>query len=262
MNYQISYVIPTLNSEKTLESTILSLKQQEYINVRIIVVDSGSTDGTLEICKKWNVESYYVPPGNMYEAINHGLSLCDTEWFGYLNSDDILYKNVLKNMIENGDQNNADILYGQCDFIDADGRFLYSYIPPQPQQLISGMRFGGSCIAQPTVIFRKNLYNKLNGFNTDYKYSADYDFYVRAICMNALFYCLDYLPLSCLRLHDSQLSCQKYDELISEGKQILIDTLGEKNIYDIFVMQMVKTKNVKNYLVKSIRDYQKNRKAY
>jgi glycosyltransferase involved in cell wall biosynthesis len=261
-NKLISYVIPTLNSAETIEWTILSLNQQKSVDVKIIVVDSGSTDGTLEICKKWGIETHYVPPGNMYAAINHGLRLCDTEWVGYLNSDDILYKNTLIKLIENGDRNDADLVYGICDFIDTDGRFLYSFIPPKPKELVSAMRYGGSCISQPSVIFKKDIFNKLNGFNAEYKYSADYDFYARAICMNASFYYLDELPISCLRLHDLQLSVQKYDELIEEGKRISIDTVGTKNIYDVLKLFSWRFDNMKSYLVKKLRDYQKTRQAY
>ena len=66
----ITYVIPTLNSASTLDMTLFSLKSQRDINLEILVVDSGSTDKTLEICKKWNIKSIYVEAGNMYKAIN------------------------------------------------------------------------------------------------------------------------------------------------------------------------------------------------
>jgi glycosyltransferase involved in cell wall biosynthesis len=253
-NKLISYVIPTLNSSATLEWTILSLKQQKFVDVRIIVVDSGSNDGTLEICQKWNIETYYVPPGNMYAAINYGLNLCETEWVAYLNSDDILYANSLSELIKNGDQNNADVVYGICDFIDVDGRFLYSFIPPKPQILAACMRAGGSSIAQQTVIFKKNMFDKLNGFNTEYKYAADYDFYARAISINSSFSFLEWLPVACFRIHKTQLSFQNHSEIIAEGRNIVIKILGPQRIMDKLASFDWKWKNAKNQLLKNLRN--------
>ena len=87
----VSCVIPTLNSSRTLEETLMSLLRQRNCQVKVIVADSGSTDGTLDICRRWGVPSIYVRPGNMYQAINEGLEQCSTDWLAYLNSDDMLY---------------------------------------------------------------------------------------------------------------------------------------------------------------------------
>lgn len=85
----IGVVVPTFNSAKTLEWTLLALKSQEDCRAKVIVVDSGSTDETLEICARHKVRTEYDQPGNMYRAINVGMRLIDTEWVTYLNSDDI-----------------------------------------------------------------------------------------------------------------------------------------------------------------------------
>jgi glycosyltransferase involved in cell wall biosynthesis len=253
--YKLSYVIPTLNSAKTLEYTILSLRQQELVDVNIIVVDSGSQDETLEICKKWDVTTYYVKPGNMYEAINYGLSTCTTKWVGYLNSDDILYRNSLQKLIELGNHDNVDFVYGICDFIDMDGRFLYSFIPPSHQKLAACMKGGTSCIAQPTVIFKKNVFDKLSGFNTKYKYAADYDFYSRAISINSSFSFLDWPSVACFRKHETQLSSENYPEMILEGENIVIKILGSQSIIDRLTLFNWKMKNNKNRLLKFLRSY-------
>jgi glycosyltransferase involved in cell wall biosynthesis len=253
MDYQISYVIPTLNSEKTLESTIISLKQQENVNVRIIVVDGGSIDGTLEICRKWNIENHFVPPGNIYEAINYGLSLSDTEWLGYINSDDILYSNVLIELIKRGELQEADIVYGVCDFIDADGRFLYSFIPPKPRQLASVMKTRTCGLSQQTAIFRASWYKKNNGFDTKYRYSSDYDFYARSVIGKAKFAMFESCPVACFRLHDNQLSYQFRNELLLEGSQIVDNVLSKPSIYDILLTAYWRMSNLRDYLLKILR---------
>jgi glycosyltransferase involved in cell wall biosynthesis len=56
----ISYVVPTLNSAATLDMTLYALRSQKDVEVNIIVVDSGSTDETLDICKRWDVKTLYA----------------------------------------------------------------------------------------------------------------------------------------------------------------------------------------------------------
>ncbi len=248
--YKFSYVIPTLNSEKTLDSTILSLKQQKLVEVRIIVVDSGSIDKTLEICHKWGIEVYYVKPGNMYEAINYGLGLCETEWVGYLNSDDMLYANSLSKLIDLGNYDNADIVYGNCDFIDIDGRFLHSFLAPNPKQLFSVMKMKTSGIPQPATIFRKRIYERLNGFDTKYLYAADYDFFARSIGEKALLSFLATPPVACFRLHENQFSQSKANELKEEAGETIPSRL---NVLDYLTFWKWKVSNIQHYFIRAIR---------
>ena len=88
---QIGVVVPTMNSASTLQWTLCSLRSQRDITLDVIVADSGSQDGTVDICKAWGVPTIYVPPGNMYRAINAGLRVMESDWVTYLNSDDIVY---------------------------------------------------------------------------------------------------------------------------------------------------------------------------
>ena len=213
---EISYVIPTLNSASTLDMTILSLKHQEGVKVNILVVDSGSTDGTLDICKRWGVESLYAEPGNMYKAINKGMNRFNTEWVAYLNSDDWLYPNSLSAMIGFGDKECADLVYGKCDYVDFAGRLLYSFAPAKPRDLRALFRLGLLGFAQQTVILKRSLYDKLSGFDESYFLAADYDFFSRACKLGAKFANFDGLPMACFRMHTSQLSRTRFDELRSE----------------------------------------------
>ena len=91
---EIGVVVRTFNSAETLEWTLLALENQEDCSVKIVVVDSGSSDDTLEICARHKLRTEYEPPGNMYRAINVGMRLLDTEWITYLNSDDIVYREL------------------------------------------------------------------------------------------------------------------------------------------------------------------------
>ncbi|NJL09666.1 MAG: glycosyltransferase [Leptolyngbyaceae cyanobacterium SL_1_1] len=249
----MSVAIPTLNSETTLDTTILSLKNQRDVEVVIIVVDSGSKDGTLDICRHWNVEVKYFQAGNMYGAVNEGLKSSSSEWLTYLNSDDWIYPDSFSRLISYGDKSNADLVYGKCDFTDVHGRFMYSFSPPFPNQLNSIVRTGRLGFAQQATVFRNCLYTKLNGFDVKYKFSADKDFYIRALQANATFSFLTGSPVSCFRLHTKQLSSTKAELMEHESKQINQCLVQPPNLYDFFIKTNWQLRNIPNYLIRFMR---------
>jgi glycosyltransferase involved in cell wall biosynthesis len=204
--YEIGVAIPTLNSAKFLEWTFLSLLNQHQCSVQIMVVDSGSTDGTLEICKRWNIKTLYVPPGNLYDAVNTGIRTFQTKWVTYLNSNDTVYCDSYARMIAAGDENEADVVYGHVDFIDEENRYLYKQnaapvklLMPLAQSLLMGF-------AQPASIFRKDIYDALGGFSEKYRIIADFDFFTRALMEKSKFYSLPHPSAACFRFHHGQLS--------------------------------------------------------
>lgn len=249
----ISYVVPTLNSAKTLDATLLSLTHQSNVAVEVIVVDSGSTDGTLEICDRWHISPLYTPPGNLYAAINLGLSKSNAPWLAYLNSDDLLYTDSIARLLHHGTMQNADLVYGNCDYIDFQGRFLYSFRPPQPSWLPAVYKAAQTNgFAQQTTIFRRELYKELDGFDTMYQYTADLDFYVRAMQSGAAFSFLDGASLASFRLHPDQLSQRRAKEMLVESARA-VSCLGEKGGWDDAIALRWKMTNFFNYAQRALR---------
>lgn len=249
----IGYVVPTLNSADTLDMTLYSLINQKDVNAEIIVVDSGSTDGTLGICEKWNIKTIYVEPGNMYRAINTGLRMMDTEWLGYINSDDYLYSDSLSRLITKGIEENADIMYGSCDYIDFQGRFLYSFFPPSPNHLTSIVKTGLVGFAQQTSIFRKKIYLELDGFQEEYLYCADLDFFARGIQGGKNFCFLSNPPVACFRIHSNQFSQSRQNEMNQESTKIAKLVTGEPNIIDRLISYNWRLKNFPYYCLRFLR---------
>lgn len=250
---EISYVIPTLNSASTLDMTILSLKNQKNVKLNILVVDSGSTDGTLDICKRWGIETIYAEPGNMYSAINIGLSKCNTEWLAYINSDDWLYQDSVYRLIEHGKTVGADIVYGNCDYVDSVGSFLFSMAAAKSVDLFSLFKTSLLGFAQPSAIFHQTVFKKLNCFDENYKFSSDADFYLRAIKEDFKFALLSGSPVACFRLHEKQLSQTKFREMEKEKTLIYSNQAGTPRIIDWLVYLRWKAKNTPHYLIRLIR---------
>jgi glycosyltransferase involved in cell wall biosynthesis len=175
----IGVVVPTLNSAATLDWTLCSLRNQRDIIVRAIVADSGSQDGTLDICRRWDVETIYVPPGNMYRAVNEGLRRLDSEWITYLNSDDTVYPLSYSRLVAHGERENASVSYGDNDLIDSEGKFLFTLKAASPARLERLLRGGKLAMTQAAAIFRRADFAEIGGFDERYRHVADVDFFYR-----------------------------------------------------------------------------------
>lgn len=248
----IRCVIPTLNSARTLEHTLVSLSSQSGADLEVIVVDSGSTDGTLEICERRNVRVIYEDPGNLYRAVNRGLVGSQTEWLAYLNSDDILYPDAYRRLIAEGGHNDADIVYGDCDYLDDSGRFLFSFAAASPCCLMSLFRTGRMGFAQPAAIFRNRVFRELGGFNEAYRFKADADFFIRALLNGKRYSRLRGAPAAGFRIHQGQLSTARKAEIELEGKRLFGSM--KPGLTDRMKLMKWMARNLPHYAIRIIRE--------
>lgn len=251
-NLEIGVVIPTLNSAKTLDWTLASLSQHENISVQVVVVDSGSTDKTLDICERWRIDTIYVPPGNMYQAINVGIRSLRTEWLTYLNSDDYMYVGAYHRLMSLGEEAGADLVYGDCDFNNMEGQFLYSLKAVSEKSLQHFFEVKQLGFSQPATIFRKDVFGKLDGFSERFRLVADLDFFCRAYDAGMKYSKLSGAPVASFRLHVGQLSGNR-NNMEQERREIAQDVgQGLKFIYGfyLFVWWM---SNLSNYVMRLFR---------
>ena len=106
-NPKISIITVIKNKSNFIEETILSVKNQKYKNIEHIIIDGGSTDGSLEIIKKYIEDiDYFVsePDKGNYDAINKGLSVCTGDLIGIVNADDILLPDATSILVNNYNQ--------------------------------------------------------------------------------------------------------------------------------------------------------------
>ncbi|MGK7931547.1 MAG: glycosyltransferase [Microcystaceae cyanobacterium] len=248
----VTYIVPTLNSEKTLDLTLYSLQSQEKIKIEIIVVDSGSQDKTLEICKRWQIKTLFAQAGNIYHAINLGLGQSKSDWLGYLNSDDWLYSNSVYRLVTEGERQKADFIYGKCDYTDERGRFLFSYTPAHPSQILSIFKRGIFPLDQQACLFRRSLYEQLQGFDETYKIVADADFVIRALEKKAKFAILSKSSVACFRQHPQQLSKRELGINLAERQSVRQD-LAPTNLRDYITMLRWRLGNLPQYMIRFLR---------
>lgn len=256
MNNKISLIIPTYNSIDYIKRTIFSIMEQSNCEIEIIVVDSGSKDGTVEFCKKYVDKILYCPPGNMYSAINMGIRDSSNDLVAYINSDDYFYENVLYNYINFFNTSNLDFAYSQGDFVDDNGRFRSSGYTPRVNNLKTYFRIGLMPIIQPTIIYKRELFDKLNGF-ADYRYRfcADFDFCLRVLESDFKVGFYDVRTV-CFRVSSKQITNSHSGKMQEELLDILSYTTTLPFLKKIIYLIKYKYYNIGNILMRTFRGLQ------
>lgn len=181
----ISIITPNLNGEKFLEEAILSVVGQGYPNLEYIVMDGGSTDGSLEIINKYKDTISFLASekdGGLYDALNKGFQRTTGEIMGWINSDDILHRKSLFTLAEIFSLS-SDIqwLQGYPTVIDEIGRIVFHRPPVFEKEFFYRKGYkNGSFVQQESTFWRRALWEKAGGFiSTEYKYAGDFELWIR-----------------------------------------------------------------------------------
>jgi len=174
--YKISVITVTKNSEKYLKENIESVIKQNYNNYEHIIVDGNSTDNTFKIVKSYKNKLKFIKNINdkgLYHAMNVGIKHAKGDIIGILNSDDIFFQNTLKIVNKYFSQNeNLDFLFGSV----YKHKLLYGYNPWK-----ISFSFGFYSTHSVGFFIKKKSQFKVGLYNLKYKYSADYDLFIRMI---------------------------------------------------------------------------------
>lgn len=180
----VSIITVSFNSEKTIEATIRSVASQEYGNIEYIIIDGGSTDGTLEIIKN-NIEyiSYWISEEDrgIYDAMNKGISVARGDYIGILNSDDIFSApGVVSRIVDTFQENDADAIHGNIDIVDRND--IHRVRRRYRSHFFSNklLRFG-ILPAHPTFYCKRSMYELAGNYKTDYRVSADAEMMIRIL---------------------------------------------------------------------------------
>jgi len=180
---KISIVTPSYNQGQFLEETILSVLNQDYQNLEYIIIDGGSTDNSVEIIEKYvNKLTYWVsePDKGQSDAINKGFSKASGEILAWINSDDIYYPDVLREIGQYFFRHpEADFVFGYHDDIDYKGQIIRRgvYFPFVRWGFIRGF----PQICQPTSFWRKGVWDRCGPLDFMLNYDMDYNFFYNVI---------------------------------------------------------------------------------
>jgi glycosyltransferase involved in cell wall biosynthesis len=249
-------VTPTLNAEKYLNYCLNSTYNLRKNGAKHIIVDSGSSDSTLKIAENFGVEVIYCPPGNMYNAINTGIKLYDTEWVTYINADDYLFEDSIIKLFNIEYLDEIDIIYSNIDFINYNGHFLHNYRTIKEKYLKFLFIQGIMPIPQQGTIFRRKVYTDLNGFSVNKKFSSDFDFFMKAFFRGFKFFKIKNSTLASFRLHQEQISQNYYPVMKKEVNDSINSLKNKINIFKkIYFRSYLKFINLDSYLSRFLRFY-------
>ena len=167
----VSIITVVYNGEKFLEETIQSVISQTYENVEYIIIDGGSTDGTLDIIKRYEDKiDYWISEKDkgIYDAMNKGIDVASGEIMGLINADDWYEKDTIDMVIKkySGDKN-FDIFHGNLNYINKSEK-IYKPNFSHRKMLLQGMS-----LYHPTCFVKRSVYEE-EKFDTNYQLVADY----------------------------------------------------------------------------------------
>lgn len=211
----ISIITVVYNGAKTLEHTIQSVINQSYNNIEYIIIDGGSTDGSIEIIKKYESEiSYWIsePDKGLYDAMNKGILRANGEIIGMLNSDDWYESNAVELIVESYIQNPSKrIFHGDRFDILNDGTIKVKKFHP------SGFKFiyYGMTYNHPSMFVHREIY-KTYLYNVNLRALSDYEFVLKQYLIQPNNFM--YLPQTYVNYRLDGISGVMSDkEILSEG---------------------------------------------
>lgn len=184
---KISAIIPVLNAKKTLQRTIESVFNQTYSDWQLILVDGGSSDGTLEIIQNVNdprVSLYDDTNGSITSAVNKGIKLSKGDIvMPWLCADDYIDSNFFELTVYEFSNNLIDLTYSSWNAINGD----LAIKNRQPQKNWENyLTYGMPKIMSNTFIFKKTIFDELGFLDESILYANDYEFIRRCIKANKL----------------------------------------------------------------------------
>lgn len=183
---RITVITVVFNGRLHIEDTILSVIGQTYLNLEFIVIDGGSTDGTLDVIKKYQNDIDYwhsERDAGIYDAMNKGLARATGRWVNFMNAGDAFYTPDTVAEVFASRQQTATIIYGAVEIVYPD--LIRIEAPGLPDRLWQGMQFSHQ------ASFVDVEYHRANPFNITNRIAADLAFFYQAYQSKATFFLSD-----------------------------------------------------------------------
>ena len=194
---RISVITITYNSAATLEETIRSVTSQDYPALEYVIIDGGSTDGTLDIVQKYKDQIQVVvsePDNGISDAFNKGISRATGEIIGIINSDDILLPSALQEVAAAYDPQ-VDVYSGLILFWNEETNETF---PSYPDVTFDTLKLQYN-VAHPARFVRKDAYQRYGLYRLDLRYMMDIELLVRFYKQGARFLLVE-RPLAKFRI--------------------------------------------------------------
>lgn len=179
---KVSIITSVFNGKDTLSQTIESVSTQTHNNIEYLIIDGGSTDGTVDIIEQYSdkiSQSVSEPDNGIYDAMNKGIKMASGDIVGLLNADDFYsYNDALSSVARVFDDPEIDACYGDLVYVSADDtQKIIRYW--KSGEFNSNSFYQGWMPPHPTFFLRRSVYEKYGLFNLDLGSAADYEIMLR-----------------------------------------------------------------------------------
>lgn len=178
---RVSLVTPSYNGMPCLRAAIDSVLEQDYPGIEYLVMDGGSTDGTLALLREYGDRLKWVsaPDAGQADAIARGFAQTSGEILGWLNADDVLKPGAVRAAVDALLAHpGAGLVYGKADFIDAGGRTIGPCTVVEPYSRHRLLHYG-DYIIQPAAFFTRLAYTTVGGLDRSLHWAMDWDLWIR-----------------------------------------------------------------------------------
>ena len=178
----VSIVTIVYNNAEYIKDAIQSVLSQDYPHIEYVVIDGGSTDGTIEIVEDYLEQISILlsePDEGIYDAMNKGIQASTGDIIGFLNSDDFYpSRSVIKRVVETLKNPSLMACFGDLCYVDRnDVSRIVRYW--KSSRFVPSLFSKGWCPPHPTFFVRRCIYDQYGGFNLSYKIAADVELMMR-----------------------------------------------------------------------------------
>ena len=178
---RLAIVTPSFNTARYLGAAIQSVVDQDYRNFDYLVMDGGSTDGSLDALRGFGDQIRWISAkdNGQADAVRRGFEQTEGEILAWLNSDDVFAPGAFEAVAEFfAAHPEIDVVYGGADYIDADGRHISRCVHIEPFSK-HRLFYYSDFMVQPATFFRRSAYQAVGGIDPELHYALDYDLWLK-----------------------------------------------------------------------------------
>lgn len=222
MKPKVSIITVVWNNKETIKDAIDSVLNQTYENIEYIIIDGGSTDGTVEIVNSYgNKISQFLSERDkgLYDAMNKGIKLATGDVVGILNSDDFyLDSTVIESVVEEFKKNEVGAVFADLVYVKPSD--LNRVVRKYSSKNFNPKKFAyGWMPAHPTFFLLKKYYDQYGLYKTDYKIAADFELLIRMLYLYKVPY--NYIPKTFIKMRLGGISTNSLKSNIILNREIL-----------------------------------------
>jgi hypothetical protein len=221
---RLTIVTPSFNQAQYLEETIRSILLQDYPNLEYFVIDGGSTDGSVEIIKKYERYLTYWESGKdrgQSDALNRGFKRASGDWVGWINSDDLYLPGALQALMGEASS------HQELEWVAGSVQFVRLSEPPVNEVRLQGQNrelidwlLVRSEFHQPGAVWKRSLFDRFGYLNDGMQYAFDWEFWCR-LSANGISPGTIERPVALFRMHESSKTSSSWDRFCAEDQRIV-----------------------------------------